>query len=174
MISIEHIDPRSLKRVRCTATPEDFEKHGGEIMGRSTDGGRSAAVFDARFITFFGIVSSVVADVWNRLIEKGDPELESAEPFHLLWALLFLKQYPTETVFCKLVGVRDEGTVRHWSQLFVRHIGYLVLDVVGSCGICYCWFVVEELPPPVISPLTTTPFLLLSFATDKMGEPEAR
>ena len=122
MTSIEHIDPRTLKRGRCTATPEDFEKHGGEIMGRSTDGGRSAAVFDARFITFFGIVSSVVADVWNRLIEKSDPELESAAPFHLLWALLFLKQYPTETVFCKLVGVRDEGTVRHWSQLFVRHI----------------------------------------------------
>jgi hypothetical protein len=167
------IDPRPLKRGRRTATPEDFERLGGEIMERTTDGG-SAAVFDARFIAFFGVVCAVVADVWNRLVEKSDPELESASPFHLLWALLFLKQYPTETVFCKLVGVRDEGTVRHWSQLFVRHIGYLVLDVVG-CGICYCWIVVEELPPllsyPHSRPLL---FSLLAFATDKLGEPEAR
>ena len=168
--SIEHIDPRSLKRGRCTATPEDFEKHGGEIMGRSTDG-RSAAVFDARFITFFGIVSAVVADVWNRLIEKSNPELESAEPFHLLWALLFLKQYPAETVFCKLVGVRDEGTVRKWSQLFVRHIGYLVLDVV-SCTSC-CWFV--KLPPFHDSiPTHDHSLFLLTFATDKLGESETR
>lgn len=128
------IDPRPLKRGRFSTTPGDFELLGGEIMGRSTDG--SASVFEARWITFFGVVCVVVAEVWNRLIEKDDPELESAAPFHLLWALLFLKQYPTESVFCKLVGVQDEGTVRYWSQLLVRHIGYLVPDVVG-CNSCW-------------------------------------
>lgn len=129
------IDPRPLKRGHHAATPEDFELLGGEIMGRSTGG--SAAVFADRWITFFGVVCAVVADVWNRLVEKDDPELKSAAPFHILWALLFLKQYPTETVFCKLVGVLDEGTVRYWSQLFVRHIGYLVPDVVGGTS---CWW----------------------------------
>ena len=106
-------------------------------MARSTDGGKSAAVFEARFVTFFGVISIVVANVWNRLVDNGDPELESAEPFHLLWGLLFLKQYPSETLFCKLVGVQDEGTVRHWSQLLVRHIAYLVSDVVG-CSLLAC------------------------------------
>jgi hypothetical protein len=77
------------------------------------------------------VASVVVADVWNRLVEKDDQELESAgAPFPLLWALLFLKQYPTESVLCKLVGMKDEGTVRYWSQLFVRHLVYLVPDVV--------------------------------------------
>jgi hypothetical protein len=131
------IDPRPRKKAHCAATPEDFEKLGGEIMARSTDGGKSAAVFEARFFTFFGVICVVVANVWNRLVDKGDPELESAEPFHLLWGLLFLKQYPSETLFCKLVGVQDEGTVRHWSQLFVRHIAYLVSDVVG-CSLLAC------------------------------------
>jgi hypothetical protein len=131
------IDPWPRKKGRCAATPEDFEKLGGEIMARSTDGGRSAAVFEARFVTFFGVICIVVANVWNCLVDKGDPELESAEPFHLLWGLLFLKQYPSETLFCKLVGVQDEGTVRHWSQLFVRHIAYLVSDVVG-CSLLAC------------------------------------
>jgi hypothetical protein len=134
--SMASIDPRPRKKVHCAATPEDFEKLGGEIMARNTDGG-SAAVFEAQFVTFFGVICMVVANVWNRLVDKGDPELESAEPFHLLWGLLFLKQYPSETLFCKLVGVRDEGTVRHWSQLFVRHISYLVSDVVG-CSLLAC------------------------------------
>jgi hypothetical protein len=131
------IDPRPWKKVHCAATPEDFKKLGSEIMARSTDGGKSAAVFEARFVTFFGVICVVVANVWNRLVDKGDPELESAEPFHLLWGLLFLKQYPPETLFCMLVGVRDEGTVRHWSQLFVHHIAYLVSDVV-SCSLLAC------------------------------------
>jgi hypothetical protein len=124
------IDPRPLKKGRRTATPDDFEPLGGEIMGRST--GRSASVFEARWINFFGVICVVVADVWNHLIAKNEPELKSAAPVHLLWALLFLKQYPTESVFCKLVGVQDEGTVRYWSQLIVRHVGYLVPDVVRS------------------------------------------
>jgi hypothetical protein len=131
------IDPQPQKKGCCTATPEDFEKLGSEIMARSTDGGKSVAVFEAPFITFFGVICVVVTNVWNRLVDKGDPELKSAEPFPLLWGLLFLKQYPSETLFCKLVGVRDKGTVWHWSQLYVRHIAYLVSDVVG-CTLLAC------------------------------------
>jgi hypothetical protein len=132
------IDPRPLKKGRCTATAEDFEPLGGEIMGRSADG-RSATVFEACWIMFFGVVCVVVADVWNRLMKKDDPELESVTPIHLLWALVFLKQYPTESVFCKLVSVRYEGTVQYWSQLIVRHIGYLVPDVVGGPASSLSW-----------------------------------
>lgn len=157
------IDPQPLKRGCHAATPEDFEPLGGEIMGRSTGG--SAAVFVERWITFFGVVCAVVADVWNRLVEKDDPELESASPVHLLWALLFLKQYPMESVFCKLVGVKDKGTVRFWSQLFVRHIGYLVPDVVRDMELL---FVGSSFIPFSCS----LAFSLL--CTDQVGESEAR
>jgi hypothetical protein len=101
------IDSRPLKRGRFATTPVDFEPLGGEIMGRSTDG--SASVFEARWITFFGVVCVVVGEVWNRLIEKDDPELESAAPFHLLWALLFSSNTQLSQCFASLLACKMRG-----------------------------------------------------------------
>ena len=103
------IDSRPRKKGRCAATPEDFEKFGGEIMARSTDGGKSAAVFEARFITFFGAICLVVADVWNRLVDKGDPELESAEPFICCGDYFFSSSIHQRHCFASLLAFDTRG-----------------------------------------------------------------
>ena len=60
---------------------------------------------DRRFKQLFGAKSSIVANLWNMLVNNhGD--LDGGKPEHLLWALVFLKNYGTEEVNCSVVGSR--------------------------------------------------------------------
>jgi hypothetical protein len=66
-----------------------------------------------RMASFFGVSQKVVRGVWNRLESKGRIPRGFA-PKHLLWTLMFLKQYSTQTVLAALCGVRSEKTWEHW------------------------------------------------------------
>jgi len=120
----------------CIPASEDqFKAIGGEIMGRDPEG-RSTAVFETQWRSFFGVDPGVVVQVWD-LIEVPyfhDGDLSQAKPKHLLWALLFLRKYGDESEMAKLVGkdgkAIDEQTFRKWSKIFIRRIALRKYDVV--------------------------------------------
>jgi hypothetical protein len=116
-------------KIAVDVTPDDYKQLGSDIMTRSTGG--SSPVFERRWIAHFGVEVFVCVDVWKRLrINKEGPE--NAEPKHLLWALLLLKQYGTESDLAgKCEGV-DEQTFRKWSWIFIEKISYLEHEVVSQ------------------------------------------
>lgn len=77
-----------------------------------------------RFRTFFGISPELCAILWNRIPDKRP----GSEPKHLLWAMMFLKNYHKEHVSAAIVGV-DEKTLRLWVWRFVELLSEL--NVVG-------------------------------------------
>ena len=121
-----------------TVTVDQTKTFGAEIMQRELDG-RSEDQFARRWQSSFGVDAVTCAEVWNRLeiaeeYESGST-MSGAKPYHLLWALTFLKVYSSESEMAPVLKGKkvDEKTFRKWSQLFVELISYLYLDVV-----CYC------------------------------------
>ena len=63
--------------------------------------------------------------VWGLLGTVADPSIvNSVCPKHLLWALLFLKQYNSTKTNAALAGV-DEKTFCKWSWIFAKYISKL-------------------------------------------------
>ena len=63
------------------------------------------------FRNAFGVSSDVAFHVWEYLLEheKLTNEMaKKARPKHLLWSLLFLKQYNTELFLCGILGTTDK------------------------------------------------------------------
>lgn len=67
-----------------------------------------------RFKSFFGVSPEVCAKVWNLLVSDA-----TSDPKHLLWCLLFLKQYGTEHERRVILNA-DEKTVRKWTWVYVK------------------------------------------------------
>lgn len=65
-----------------------------------------------RYRAFFGISPSNTSLLWAKIREKK--LAPRASPVHLLWGLLFLKVYSTESIIAGFLGV-DEGTYQEWS-----------------------------------------------------------
>lgn len=72
-----------------------------------------------RFRSFFGLSSNICEKVWSMLDIPN-----SSEPKHLLWCLLFLKQYNVEEINRGITGA-DEKTYRKWVWIFVNLIADL-------------------------------------------------
>jgi hypothetical protein len=103
-----------------------FRAEGNEIIQRSRR--VSARVEDARFRAHFGTSADVCCDLWSLI------RVDRAKPFHLLWALMLLKLYCSESVLCTLAGGVHEQTFRKWAWLFVNEISELQYSVVsGDC-----------------------------------------
>lgn len=69
-----------------------------------------------RFKSFFGVSPQVCATVWNLL---NNDEQETSDPKHLLWCLLFLKQYGTEHER-RVILKADEKTIRRWTWVYMK------------------------------------------------------
>lgn len=52
-------------------------------------------------------------------------DIDKAKVEHLLWALLFMKVYSTESVLCGLVGNPSEKTFCKWTKLIIEQIATL-------------------------------------------------
>lgn len=76
-----------------------------------------------KFRTFYGIGPDVCSILWNRISNKPP----HSEPKHLLWCMLFLKNYHKEHVNAAIVSA-DEKTFRLWAWRFVELLSEL--DVV--------------------------------------------
>lgn len=76
-----------------------------------------------KFRSFYGIYPEVFSVLWKKITTKP----VGSEPKHLLWCMLFLKNYNTEHVNCAITKV-DEKTFRLWVWRFVELLADL--DVV--------------------------------------------
>ena len=110
---------------------EHFELLGADLMGRSGD--TLSDQFLARWTTHFQVSPAVVARAWGMIL----PQLvRGAHPVHLLWALLFLKQYAKESVLSGMCCV-DEDTFRKWTWLIIPLLADLEAEVVSFSSVSY-------------------------------------
>lgn len=99
-----------------------FSTAGGRILRRSY---RSSRTWMRNFVSHFGVDVQTCVVLWNRVI--------SIEPFnfekrHLLFALLMLKSYVTESIAASLCDV-DEKTYRHYAWCLIEKLS--LLDIVS-------------------------------------------
>ena len=107
---------------------DEFEQLGMAIMQRRTGG--SEQTRNRRFRSHFGVTPEICAHVWGLLDPTTLPE--HTEKKHLLWSLMFLMLYETESINCTMVGGVDEKTFRSWSWLLIDEVSMLEGDVVLS------------------------------------------
>jgi hypothetical protein len=77
-------------------------------------------------------VSHMMADlVWERLCDNGfKVRHRRAKQVHLLWALLFLSTYPTETEGCQMAHT-TRNTYRKWVWIMIDEIELIFHKVVS-------------------------------------------
>lgn len=68
----------------------------------------------------FAVSSVVCYSIWEAIYSNLE---DSSKPEHLLWALLFLKNYSTENTHCVIAG--SPKTFRKWSWTYISHIADL-------------------------------------------------
>ena len=66
-----------------------------------------------RFKAHFGVSPYIICCLWNRLVEDEGAPLRytghvANSPRHLLWALLFLKLYSSESVLARICGTTEK------------------------------------------------------------------
>ena len=86
-------------------------------------------------MNFFGLGANVALVLWNQLVFY-DALPEGGTIMHLLWALHFMKVYPTQdngsAVAGGSQGAIDRKTWNKYFWLFVEAIAYLEQFVVSS------------------------------------------
>lgn len=128
----DEVEPVPKKIEYTQLCPNDFGLFGAEIMKREPPGVHGPSyTFDRRFRSTFGTSSDVCSVLWNMLQPYTTMHQNGIVPHHLLWSLMFLKEYAHETVHCAMVGGVDEKTFRKWSWLFVDAISFLEPMVVS-------------------------------------------
>ena len=98
------------------ASVETFWNLGHRITKHDLEG--SITVGYRKFRAFFGTSPMVCVAVWDILLMRRP---KKSKPEHLLWALMFLKQYNIESFNSAMVGV-SEKTFRKWSHTFIQLI----------------------------------------------------
>lgn len=91
------------------------------------------------FSQMYGICPCITTEIWNNVAEdpNTDDILGSSkpEPKHLLWALFFLRHYPTENVAATVFRT-TEKTFRKWIWLLIPLIAGMqgVVSSLVGCG----------------------------------------
>ena len=84
---------------------------------------------ERQFKSFFGASSRTISVLWCMLCDQ-----QKSPPFkviHLLWALAWLKQYPTETVLAALFKASAK-TIRKRVKMVLEAINSRYFDVVST------------------------------------------
>ena len=82
----------------------------------------------SRYHALFGSSPDVISEAWYRM--DVDALQRSANPFHLLWAHIFLKVYGNESVHAAISGV-DEDTFQKWSWRMIDAFSLFVTRLVS-------------------------------------------
>lgn len=111
-------------------TPKEFGRFGRNIWYREKNGTiqhnfvgeveRSESLSTSekeKFHSFFGTSPLVCSITWKKLIEY-DFMPRKGSPFHMLWALMFLKLYSNENTLSSIADTSNR-TFRKWSWKFV-------------------------------------------------------
>lgn len=91
-----------------------FLKLGNQIT--KTKYGQNESTKTRRFKSYFGVTPHVCSIVWKKIRPEAPIDFQ---PKHLLWGLLFLKQYTDEHNRHGILGA-DEKTIRKWSWVAVK------------------------------------------------------
>lgn len=119
-------------------SPAEFEALGQQLAGYTIS--TSNKIKRHRFVSFFGIEPLIVSILWSMLVDAKDEIMvsftfaDTVKPVYLLWALLFLKCYNTNTRNAAIAGV-DEKTFRHWSWIQIKAIANLDQKIVSTAPI---------------------------------------
>lgn len=111
---------------------DHFRYEGAKIAGTTTDSG---VLQERQFLSFFGVKPKVCELAWQ-IMEENIPDGMSTK--HLLWGLLLLKVYSTETVLSSFAGV-TEKTFRKWSWESIKALSRLdmVRDIFNAILIIF-------------------------------------
>ena len=88
-------------------TPVEFYTLGQRMTNQSLLRNESGK---RRFLSHFGISPEVVAILWTSIHHMLPP---SSLSIHLLWCLLFMKVYASESVLCGIVGTNEKSFRQH-------------------------------------------------------------
>jgi hypothetical protein len=96
--------------------------------------GRRIGASNEEFRGHFGVPPVVCSDVWRMgSFQAG------TRPVNILWALLFMFTYMTETILCSMIGV-DPKTFRKWVWPVIHSIAAVAPRIVSFCPLS-CVFV---------------------------------
>jgi hypothetical protein len=160
--------PNAGKRMRPQSeTADEFEQLGMAMMQRGNGGRSSQQTRDRQFRSHFGATPEICTRVWELLDATTLPR--DAEKKHLLWALMFLMLYKTESVHCSLAGGVDEKTFRSWSFFFINEVSLLEGTVVSDLVL----FLVSSISKSTTN-IMSLPFLSWLPSADCVGESSSR
>jgi hypothetical protein len=83
------------------------------------------------FRAHFGMAPGSVINLWFR-IDQAMRIPVGAKPIHLLWALLHLKVYGSQTVMARMCKT-NRKTFRKWVKKMVRAIHSIASRIVSRC-----------------------------------------
>ena len=123
---------RQQKRMReQELQTEDVLRKAREIWNRNPDKSRAITTEDREFRTHFGCGVLVFITLWNLLL-KTNLRPDGGRIEHLLWTLLFLKEYCKQSVLCSMCGGIDKETLKKWTWSFIDAIASLESLVVRA------------------------------------------
>ena len=101
----------------------------------------SDKIKDKKFMSFFGVPSRITGKIWS-LLELHLPEQlqeTKVRRIHLLWCLLFLQHYGSETITANTVK-RTKKTTRKWIWMVIS----LLRDLPMVSIFCFHFFFVKK------------------------------
>ena len=104
----------------------------------------------------FGTSFEVCDELWFQL-QKREWIVPGGKPKHLLWGLMLMKLYVSETACAAIAGVHRH-TFHKWAWILIHAIAGLRVEVVSFFPVDKLTFVVLRLP-------------LASLTTDPLGQP---
>lgn len=160
MISQAKQSREATKRSReATPSVDDIVYYGRVVMGNDPYKELAPKEDERIFRALFGCGATVALALWKMLCDN-DLVPASGKIIHLLWTLLFMKQYPTEKTFSTMCGGVHGNTLRKYVHPMINAICLLEANVVSTPDQqCVCFHIV---------------LLFLSYAslvvTDYLGE----
>ena len=129
-----HLLQRLFAKRRAHQQKMIFFKIGMEMMKRTSGG--SLKTSERRFRSHFGVSAKICAHVWENLLDIATLPTAGAEKKHLLWGLMLIMLYATESVNASMAGGVDESTFRQLAWMFINEISSLEAQVVCLCLFC--------------------------------------
>ena len=118
---------------------EDVLRKARQIWRRANKE-RAVSTEEHEFRTFFGVSVEIFLTTWN-LLEKKHYLPPDGTIEHMLWALMFMRVYASESVLCALAGGIDKNTFKKWTWPFIEAIEMLQLDIVSSQRLLYTYLI---------------------------------
>lgn len=126
------------KRSRTGTTLEDVLLVARMIWGRKDPHVYSSAQEEDRNCRdWFGCGPFVLLDTWN-LLNASELVPDNGTIEHMLWAFIFMKQYPKSQVLRNLCGGHDLKTIRYRIREFIDALS-LLEPLVVSAVLCACF-----------------------------------